>query len=389
VLKENQSSFPDKPRLHVEVGNYLQGAGNDRGIKNRWLWQGMEKLEIGVLNVAEDDIAELQALGIDLQQDERFISANLLSTTTGMPLLRPYVVKEVSLRGTDRKYRVGFLGLAAREAFFKTEQAGYVWTDPLVSAKKWLPELRQKCDFLIVLACMPTKEAVQLAVDNGNIDLILDGFKHQFTSLPARINRSTLVYAEDEGKILGELRFAVTKGQNVDVQPLNHVLTRNVKDDPEMAGFINQAKLAISAEQRALVAASGVPVKTAAPNEASPFLTSESCALCHSAAHQVWEKSRHAHAIEILKKEKKEFDTACVVCHVTGAGKPGGFVDLNRTARLANVQCEACHGSGREHAVNPAVAKMTKLTSDSCLGCHTKSNSPEFDFVSYWQKIKH
>ena len=34
------------------------------------------------------------------------------------------------------------------------------------SAKKWLPELRKECDFLIVLACLPAREAVQLAVDN-------------------------------------------------------------------------------------------------------------------------------------------------------------------------------------------------------------------------------
>jgi hypothetical protein len=37
----------------------------------------------------------------------------------------------------------------------------------------------------------------------------------------------------------------------------------------------------------------------------------------------VWQKSQHAHAIEILKKEKKEFDSSCVGCHVTGNGKPG------------------------------------------------------------------
>jgi hypothetical protein len=82
-------------------------------------------------------------------------------------------------------------------------------------------------------------------------------------------------------------------------------------------------------------------------------------------------------------------DTSCVVCHVTGSGKSGGFIDLYRTAQLANVQCEACHGSGREHRLNPAAAKMAKAGVETCLVCHTKSNSPEFDFASYWEKIKH
>ncbi len=157
VLAENRAKFSDKPQLHVEIGNYMQGMGDDRSVKNRWLWQGMERLGIEVLNVAEDDIAELQALGVKLKDSDRFISANLISTKTGEPLLKPYVVKQIALKGSNQKYRVGFLGLSGRESFLKTDAAGYTWADPQASAKKWLPELRKECDFLIVLACLPSK----------------------------------------------------------------------------------------------------------------------------------------------------------------------------------------------------------------------------------------
>ena len=34
-------------------------------------------------------------------------------------------------------------------------------------------------------------------------------------------------------------------------------------------------------------------------------------------------------------------------------------------------------------------AKMARLTAEACITCHTKSNSPEFEFASYWSKIKH
>jgi Cytochrome c554 and c-prime len=364
----------------------MQGMGDDRGIKNRWLWQGMQRVGIEVLNVAEDDIAELQALGVKLQGSDRFISANLISTKTGEPLLKPYVVKQIALEGSSQKYRVGFLGLSARESFLKTDAAGYTWTDPQAGAKKWLPELRKACDFLIVLACLPAREAVQLAVDNSNIDIIVTGFKHQMSGPPARINQSTILYAEDEGKILGELRFSVTRGQKVDVQPFNHTLTRNIKDEPGMAALISQAKAAISQEQRVLVSQNVSPPVTTG---SLSFATSARCATCHAAAFDVWQKSQHAHAIEILKKEKKEFDSSCVGCHVTGNGRRGGFINLNQTPQLANVQCEACHGSGIQHAERPTEAKMARLSADACLTCHTKSNSPEFEFVSYWSKIRH
>jgi len=220
----------------------MQGMGDDRSVKNRWLWKGMQRLGLEVLNVAEDDIAELQALGVNLQGSDRFISANLISTKTGGPLLKPYIVKPIALKGSSQKYRVGFLGLSGRESFLKTDAAGYSWADPQASARKWLPELRKECDFLIVLACLPAREAVQLAVDNSTIDIIVTGFKHQMSDLPARINQSTIIYAEDEGKILGELRFSVVRGQKVDVQPRNHPLTRNVKDEPGSADQPGQGR---------------------------------------------------------------------------------------------------------------------------------------------------
>jgi len=366
----------------------MQAIGPDRGVKNKWLWQGMSRMDIQVINVAENDIGELMAQGVDMKSSDRFISANLLSKETGQPLLRPYAVKNISLPGNPRAFRVGFLGVSGRENFFKTDELGYVWDDPLASAKKWLPELKQKCDFVIVLACLPQREVVQLTVDTNLIDIVVDGFTHQSSSPPAAINKSTLVYAEDEGRILGELRFTVGLGSG-DVKPLMHVLTRNVPDDPEMARFIAKARAEISEVQNQLAKSNVGSAAGLVPAAESDFITSVNCAPCHQDAFNAWSKSKHANAIEILVKEKKQFDTSCVVCHVTGSGKSGGFVDLYRTAQLANVQCEACHGTGREHRLNPGAAKMAKASIETCLACHTKSNSPEFEFVSYWERIKH
>jgi len=388
VINENHKKFPEKPLLQVEIGNYMQATGPDRVVKNKWLWRGMNQLGIQVINVAEDDIGEIISQGMDYQNSDRFISANLLSKESGMPLLKPYVIKSISLPGNPRKFRLGFIGLSSRNSYIPTDEAGYVWADPLVSARKWLPELRQQCDFVIALACMPAKDAVQLAVDTSNIDIILTGFKHQGSGLPATINKSSLIYAEDEGRILGELRFLVRNGEG-DVKPLNHILTRNVPDDPEMAAFIVRAKEEISSRQNEIAKGNGIGSARAETITVSNYIGSQSCAQCHQAAFDAWAKSKHAHAIDILKKEKKEFDSSCVVCHVTGAGQAGGFTDLYKTPQMANVQCEACHGPGREHSLKAPAVKMAKTGPEYCLGCHTKGNSPEFEFVSYWEKIKH
>ena len=371
----------------------MQRLGPDRAVKNEWLWKGMELLGIEVLNIGGNDVEELGALGIELKRNGRFISANLLSVQSGDPLLDPYVIKTVSPASSAPAFRVGIIGFAVRNHSAKSG-AGYRWENPSDSARKWLPELREKCDYVIALACMPLGDAIQLAIDHKGIDMILNGFEHQTAMPPIKISQSTIVYAEDEAKSLGELRFSLKSGR-ASVQPLNHRLTRRVADDPDVAAFMVKAKADISARQ------SDMALKSAhvhghdhshgghQDHADSIFVTSQTCGTCHVDAFQAWEGSAHAHAIDILKRERKEFDTQCVVCHVTGSGQPGGFEDLYRTAHLANVQCEACHGQGREHSQQPTVVKMGPLGPNSCVTCHNRSNSPEFEFVSYWESIKH
>lgn len=373
----------------MEIGNYMQNFGPDRKVKNKWVLQGMKQLGVEVLNVAESDIDELKAQGVDFNQDDRFISANLISSKTNSPLLKPYVVKQITLPGIQKEFRLGFLGLSSRESFYKTDEKGYLWANPMESAKQWIPELRKKCDFLILLACMPSKDSIQLAIDNPEVDVILNGFKHQWSDPPAKINQSTIIYAEDEGRILGELRLRIAGKEKVESNSVNHALTKVVKDDPEMAAYVARAKEEITAQQRILVNEQPPITASSRLRANSPFLTAKSCESCHATAYEVWQHSKHAKAIEILKQVKREFDSSCVGCHTTGKGNVGGFEDLNQTPELANVQCEACHGSGRAHNAKPTEAKMLKLNASACLQCHTRSNSPDFDFATYWSKVKH
>ncbi len=204
----------------------------------------------------------------------------------------------------------------------------------------------------------------------------------------AQINQTKILYAESESRILGEARLLVKKGEPVQVIPIDYVLTANVPDDPELAAFVASAKPVIAEAQNRLALASTPAAPPPAPAP-SPYLTATACRNCHLKAFSIWAASRHAQAMETLKRAKKEFDTSCVPCHSTAAGKPGGFADLYKTPLLANVQCEACHGGGSKHVQNPAANLLKTSGKAGCLVCHTKSNSPEFNFETYWKKISH
>lgn len=83
------------------------------------------------------------------------------------------------------------------------------------------------------------------------------------------------------------------------------------------------------------------------------FVGAQKCKMCHNLTkfgkfHDDWAQTKHAKAIEVLNDEEKK-NPDCLKCHTTGYGKPGGFVSLEKTEALANVQCEMCHGPGEVH----------------------------------------
>jgi hypothetical protein len=112
------------------------------------------------------------------------------------------------------------------------------------------------------------------------------------------------------------------------------------------------------------------------------------CGECHQTYVESWEKTKHAKAFASLEKVGKAADPECIVCHTVGFGEKGGFYTIDTTPQLANVQCEECHGLDREH-MNNFERPMRPVTESVCLKCHTKDNSPEFNYAVYLKKVIH
>jgi DnaJ-class molecular chaperone len=52
------------------------------------------------------------------------------------------------------------------------------------------------------------------------------------------------------------------------------------------------------------------------------------------------------------------------------------------------VQCEACHGNGSAHAIDPKI-KTDTVAQSTCRSCHTAEQTPDFDFAKFWARIDH
>ena len=117
----------------------------------------------------------------------------------------------------------------------------------------------------------------------------------------------------------------------------------------------------------------------------------EQCDLCHEEAVAFWRTTKHAAAYATLEALGKQYDVACIGCHVTGFRKPGGS-EVVENEGLRDVQCEVCHGPGSVHVEEPERggrphAIVRDAPAEVCGACHTPEHSDTFDYTAYLRDV--
>jgi len=118
----------------------------------------------------------------------------------------------------------------------------------------------------------------------------------------------------------------------------------------------------------------------------SPFVGAISCKRCHETNYMNWLKTKHAKASQTIVASPKYSQEECLMCHSTGYGKMGEYATVEEIPfYLRGVQCEACHGEGKGHPGKGGIER--KVTLGICRNCHTKDQSPAFNYIAYLEKI--
>ncbi|MDF1546047.1 MAG: multiheme c-type cytochrome [bacterium] len=129
------------------------------------------------------------------------------------------------------------------------------------------------------------------------------------------------------------------------------------------------------------------------------YVGAKKCKTCHKAQFASWSETGHATAFDVLSDEEKTKEE-CVGCHITGK--------LADETVLEGVQCEACHGPGKDYK-SPKIMSKKKWAADpdahkkmaieaglvypieeNCVKCHTKegnANFKEFNFEEAKGKV--
>jgi hypothetical protein len=117
------------------------------------------------------------------------------------------------------------------------------------------------------------------------------------------------------------------------------------------------------------------------------YVGREACSECHEEAVAFWQTTVHAKAYATLVEDNKEYDLACVGCHVTGFRQPGGS-EVVENLKLRDVQCEQCHGPASKHVESQDSSDVLLQTPvETCLECHTPEHSDTFELTAYMRDI--
>ena len=197
---------------------------------------------------------------------------------------------------------------------------------------------------------------------------------------PVKANGTVIVSGYPKGKKLGILTLGIDgRGKMASVSHRWQPLGKEIKEDAKVRKILKDYDAMVAGLSRD-------EDRKAVSN--SPYLGAAGCAQCHQPFMESWKNTRHALAFGSLEKAGKSKDPECVKCHTVGFGEDGGFYSTSTTPALAGVQCESCHGQGRDHALD-FTKPLMPVTEAVCLRCHTGGNSPEFDFPLYLERIKH
>lgn len=114
----------------------------------------------------------------------------------------------------------------------------------------------------------------------------------------------------------------------------------------------------------------------APPPDTSGYVWDAACKDCHSDIYDAWAKTKHKTALNRLSASEQ--GQACAGCHLTASATP---VVVDGKTVNAGVQCESCHGPGKEHVDTAKAGTPAKFAKppveDTCVQCHN-DKSPHF-----------
>ena len=323
------------PTLLVDAGNIFDGKAEIDAKRCAVNLKAMSAMGYDAVALSQADLS----YDNNYLSQQRAVATFPFLTSTKNDFTQPFIIKQVGQR------TIVFVADVAQEQV--TSQASVV-------VALGNPEVSADIDVVI------QPDEVETVASEGN---------------------TLYVGSEPEGRTLGLLALWINSSGE---------LARHYTTQLALTGDVEESKsvreLLIDFYQEVSQSSDLTPLFAEQHLEQDPqngYVSATGCQQCHQQEYLQWSATRHAFAFETLLKKERYFDSGCVSCHTTGLGYATGFQIGDQHATLKGVQCESCHGPGKQHVGNP---KKTNIRSGAdttlCLECHDTKHSPGFAEVA-------
>ena len=365
----------------LDNGAIVFEGGRQQELKFDITMQAMAEMDYAAMGVGFRDLSlgmsMIEAAAIDAPFP--VIASNLVGEDGVFTLARSAVVE------TPSGVRIGVLSIIGEDfdAKIRLMATGVRLLDPLAVVREFVTRLAGQTDLVVLLSHTSIEETRRFVEKVDGIALAVTGYlvEKPFEK-KQKVNDTLLVGTGLYGKWMARATLVLDASGRVTAEEYAPVyLAGHVKEDPGMLELLEDYRVAVI-EERLI---EHIP---RAPLDGPGYVGTYVCMRCHRPQALKWITTHHAVALASLKEDGYDKDPECVVCHVVGLDRVGGFRSPRETPALADVACEECHGPGAWHARN-VLAPYYRPTVEDCRTCHDPENSPQFVFEEYYPKMDH
>ncbi|MEQ8169490.1 MAG: metallophosphoesterase [Candidatus Eremiobacterota bacterium] len=205
--------FPQKPDLLVDAGDAIGGSNTLFRFHEPVLCK-MRDLGYDCMAMGNREFHYIRSIMKKRREETCFpvLSANLHDLTGRTDgIISPFIIKEI------KGIKVAVLGLTVQilppgsfwEKIFK-----FKFLDPVTTALEYIPKLREKAHFIIILSHVGKDGDMKIAGTVPGIDLIIGGHSHTPMEKPLEAGEALIVQAGYHAKSFGSLNVKLSKSES-------------------------------------------------------------------------------------------------------------------------------------------------------------------------------
>jgi hypothetical protein len=368
----------------VDGGGFFPESDNQQDVA--WfLMDAMRMLGTVAVGTSEKDLRwGISFLKAQVERSRLpMVCANLLEAGTRRHALKPYVIQKIG------RAKVGFFGLMSDKVDLGVARDSLRVEEPALAARRTVDELRKKggATVVVLLSQLGKVESEDLAAAVPGIDAVVIGHNVPFMQKGRMVKNTVTSYGGEQGQYVSRTILTLDSGGRMTTgENETFMLGPEIPDDPEFAKLVKNFEDAFNEKMRKLDKERAASTSTQDAQATDHFLGADLCMRCHQSEAEQWKTTSHSQAWQTLIDVKKDATPECIGCHVVGFKQPGGFQTGSDVPRLANVQCENCHGMETKHT---EFATTLRIQPATCITCHHGENDPEFDWDKKLPMVAH